>query len=201
MALRRLPAALIAAAALIGCPVALASSAPIVTIAGNGQAGPYPGTSGVAATSVPLGSAVGVAPNTLGSGIVFADPNDNRLLGVDGLGRINLIAGNGTAGGGPSGTPGGGDDTVLVDQAEFRGPRSIASYTVSFEIGFIVADTTNECTRFVNAGLYPVYVYRDAGSCNYTTALEDGTHFTGPRDVEPLQGSTGSYYVADGARV
>lgn len=201
MARRSLALALVAGC-LAGAGSASAQAPLLVTLAGNGSSSPFPGgTSTVSGTSVPLGSAYGVAPDPFdnnGGGVVFSDPLDNRLFRLTANGDLTLLAGNGVAG------YIGDNMTTTPENAEFRAPSSVAAYRPTYQSYFLIADTGNHCMMFEQYGLDPRYVSHNSGQCSADTpfAIVDGTNptYITLRDVEPMADSSG-YYVADGGLV
>jgi hypothetical protein len=121
------------------CDVRKVDSAGIIhTVAGTPRTCGYSGDRGPA-TSATLNVPYRVAA-TADNGFLIADKNNNVVRKVDATGRIQTVAGNGTAGysgdGGPAGS------------AALRQPWGVAA---TADNGFLIADHDNNVVRKVDA--------------------------------------------------
>jgi sugar lactone lactonase YvrE len=111
----------------------------ITTVAGNGTAGSS--GDGGPASAAELDGPERVAV-TADGGFLIADGDNNRVRRVSPAGTITTVAGNGIAGFS--------SDGGLATAAELNSPNGV---TVTADGGFLIADTSNNRVRFVDADL------------------------------------------------
>jgi uncharacterized protein (TIGR03437 family) len=135
------------------CVVRKVTGTTISTVAGTGTCG-Y-SNDGQLATTAQIGSPAGLAIDTFGT-LYIADSFNNRVRAVSG-GIITTIAGTGTAGFSPDGTP--------ANTAQVSNPNDVK---VAPNGDIYLADTGNQRIRVIRAADGQIYTVAGVGTAGYS---------------------------------